>query len=286
LTENQVLASTLNFDSHMPQPSDLWFGPYVHDFRATIPTIEGVASAATFTSVSINVPKYLSYLLRKIREHDGVVVRAALPVEQGLDAALKEAIKICASAQRVGTNTNGKVDVFVNATGLGARTLVPDPAVYPIRGQVVLVRGEAKQVTTCQGIDASGEKYIAYVIPRIGGGRTVLGGCNEKGRWSGEVDEDMTSKILERAKALCPELLENGEFEGLRVVVGLRPARKGGARMEMEVRGGIEGRKTVVHAYGHAGAGFQNSVGVAREVVQLVGESVVREDNDKIRAKI
>ena len=281
LTENQVLPSTLNFDSHMPQPSDLWFAPYVHDFHAANPTIEGVASAATFTSVSIDVPKYLSYLLRKIQEHDGVVVRAALPVEQGLDAALGEAIKICASARRERNNTNGKIDVFVNATGLGARTLVPDPAVYPIRGQIVLVRGEAKQ-----GIDASGEKYIAYVIPRIGGDRTVLGGCNEKGSWSGEVDENMTSGILEKAKALCPELLENGEFVVLGVVVGLRPARRGGARMEMEVRGGVAGRRTVVHAYGHAGAGFQNSVGVAREVVQLVGKAVVSESNDKIRAKI
>jgi D-amino-acid oxidase len=29
-----------------------------------------------------------------------------------------------------------------------------------------------------------------------------------------------------------------------------------------------------VHAYGHAGAGYQNSVGSARMVVGLVGESL------------
>ena len=29
-----------------------------------------------------------------------------------------------------------------------------------------------------------------------------------------------------------------------------------------------------MHSYGHAGAGYQNSVGSARKVVRLVGESV------------
>lgn len=49
--------------------------------------------------------------------------------------------------------------------------------------------------------------------------------------------------------------------------VGLRPGRKGGVRVEREVLG--SGRR-VVHAYGHAGAGYQNSVGCARKVVSLV----------------
>jgi D-amino-acid oxidase len=56
------------------------------------------------------------------------------------------------------------------------------------------------------------------------------------------------------------------------VQCGLRPGRKGGPRVEQEVLDG--GRVRVVHAYGHAGAGYQNSVGSARKVVGLVGESV------------
>jgi hypothetical protein len=34
------------------------------------------------------------------------------------------------------------------------------------------------------------------------------------------------------------------------------------------------GKMAVVHAYGHAGAGYQNSVGSARMVVGMVGESL------------
>lgn len=76
-------------------------------------------------------------------------------------------------------------------------------------------------------------------------------------------DAETTDKILRACKALAPELLdEKGEFEVVSVQVGLRPARKGGPRVEVEeVVGGKSGREgdgkrwTVVHCYGHGGAG-------------------------------
>jgi len=61
-------------------------------------------------------------------------------------------------------------------------------------------------------------------------------------------------------------LNESGEFEVLSEQVGLRPARGGGVRVEMENIDGF----VVCHAYGHAGAGYQNSVGSANKVVKLL----------------
>lgn len=59
----------------------------------------------------------------------------------------------------------------------------------------------------------------------------------------------------------------------VREVVGFRPARKGGMRLE---RGkNIEVNQTsipVVHNYGHSGAGWQSSWGCAEMVVKLVGD--------------
>ena len=80
-----------------------------------------------------------------------------------------------------------------------------------------------------------------------------------------------TKEILEAAKAWAPELLNwKGEFEVLSEQVGLRPGRKGGARVEIEE---LEaGELVVCHAYGHAGAGYQNSIGSAQKVVRLLGE--------------
>jgi D-amino-acid oxidase len=69
----------------------------------------------------------------------------------------------------------------------------------------------------------------------------------------------MTQSILERCKAIAPEILnENGEFEVLSVQVGLRPTRTRGARVEIEQVSGTEKSegKFVCHNYGHHGAGY------------------------------
>lgn len=65
--------------------------------------------------------------------------------------------------------------IFVNASGLGAKELVPDDAVFPVRGQTVLVKGEAKYAKTMN--------ENKYVIPRPGSGTTILGGTREVGNW-------------------------------------------------------------------------------------------------------
>lgn len=118
---------------------------------------------------------------------------------------------------------------------------------------------------------------LSYVIPRPGSGTTILGGCKEVGNWETEEDKGLTERILERIRAsgMAPELLRGdgkdakGEFEVLNVQVGLRPGRKGGPRVEVQ-EGGKVGGTWVVHAYGHAGAGYQNSVGSAGKVVRLI----------------
>ncbi len=125
-----------------------------------------------------------------------------------------------------------------------------------------------------------GEGESCYGMTRAGGGGVVLGGCSGVGSWDGEVDAELTGRILRRAVGIYPELCSgagrgggiNGEgkaIEGIdivRVGVGLRPARVGGVRVEREVIDGVP----VVHNYGHAGAGYQSSVGCAEEAVGLV----------------
>ena len=63
----------------------------------------------------------------------------------------------------------------------------------------------------------------------------------------------ITNAILEGCKSLTPELLtKDGSFEVLSVQCGLRPARKNGPRVEVEI---VDGTYRIVHSYGHAGAG-------------------------------
>ena len=53
----------------------------------------------------------------------------------------------------------------------------------------------------------------------------------------------------------------------------LRPYRKGGARVEIEYldSDGI----AVIHAYGHAGAGYQNSIGTANKVLNILQGTLI-----------
>lgn len=144
------------------------------------------------------------------------------------------------------------VNLTVNATGLAARKLVPDSSVYPIRGQTVTVRGEARQITTMFYPDAN-----ASITPRIGSGVSMLGSSYQSGNWDPKPDSSITMKILERCKPFAKELLnEDGEFEVISVNIAFRPGRKGGPRVEMETMMTDEGEeKFVCHEYGHAGGG-------------------------------
>jgi D-amino-acid oxidase len=177
---------------------------------------------------------------------------------------------------------------IVNALGLSARNLflTSDPAeaarLHPIRGQTVLVRGELAEIRTFQSYNATSSKTgIAYAIPRPGSGTTVLGGCNIVDEWSIKVDEEMTAEILENATKLVPELVVKDDtameprFDVIKAQVGLRPGRRGGARVEPENVSLVNGEIYIVHSYGFAGAGFQNSVGVASKVLGIIEERMM-----------
>jgi D-amino-acid oxidase len=139
--------------------------------------------------------------------------------------------------------------LVVNATGLGARHFGTDPSVTPVRGQVVVV----EQVGLDRWIlDRAG---LTYVVPRTR--EIVVGGTEVEGEWSRTPDPDVAEQVLHRATALVPQL------EGARVLrhkVGLRPVRPG-VRLERD--------GSVIHCYGHGGAGVTLSWGCADEVAGL-----------------
>jgi len=293
LTLLQIRPSTITWStpSHPElqpsgSPAALWWSKHVQDFTILAPT------SISFTAFAVNVPQHLIHLHERVRHHANArIIQADLPLSSGLAATTRQ-------VQTLAGISSSELVSVVNCLGLSARHLYlptsasPDPdetaRLQPIRGQTVLVQGELHEIRTLQSYnEETGETEISYAIPRPGSGTTVLGGCNVKDEWSTEVDEEMTEGILRRARALVPELMrveeENekergmeGHFDVIKAQVGLRPGRVGGARVEREVvglmndDGRVEGEMLVVHAYGMAGAGFQNSVGVASKVLELV----------------
>ena len=160
-------------------PSSVWWSSVVGNF-IVLPSKElpeGVHCGVSFTSFAVNVPQHLRWLCSRIKSLGGRSIRGRLSVAEGAERGLLHAVEEGTLSRLIGQNDLGAV---INATGLGARKLVPDEKVFPTRGQTVLVRGEAKGVTTRVG---KGEGEIGYVIPRPGGGTSILGGTKEAGIW-------------------------------------------------------------------------------------------------------
>jgi D-amino-acid oxidase len=222
---------------------------------------EGMHSGCEFTSVCINTAIYLPWLVGQCAKH-GVRFR------RGTVKHVAEAAEMSLHGQ-----PGQKADVVINATGLLACRLggVMDAKVQPARGQIVLVRNEARGLMpTPSGCD-DGDDELVYVMQRALGGGTVLGGTYMKGSWDPNPDPNTAMRIMRRAVETHPELTGGRGVEALDVIrhgVGLRPLREGGVRIEKEKIEGI----WVVHNYGHAGWGYQGSYGCAERVLELVDE--------------
>ncbi|WP_229400153.1 FAD-dependent oxidoreductase [Micromonospora okii] len=190
-----------------------------------------------FTAPTVEMTPYLEWLRERVGAGGGRVLRRRV---DRLDEAFEAA------------------PVVVNATGLAAGRLADDPAVHPARGRVVLV---ANPGLTTSYRDEENPEGMTYVHPRRRD--VVLGGTYEEGLWSTAPDPEAAAAILRRCVALVPELA-GAPVLGERV--GLRPARRGGPRVEA---GPGPGGGRLVHAYGHGGAGVTLSWGCADEVARL-----------------
>ena len=260
----------------------LWWKNTVEGFEVLDPQGErdekipaGAIFAIRYLSVCINVPQYLTYLYERVTQLGARVIKSTVDVSRGLEGVVRDAKRTILSSDP--SLDASSIFALVNATGLSARYIVgPDEAakLYPIRGQTILVKGEAVRTRTYVGF--ADDEDIAYVVPRPGSGTTIIGGCKQTGDWEENADEKLNERILERVvKEGMAEELRTGKDSSFEVVsyqVGWRPGRKGGPRVELEGQGGgkIDG-VWVVHAYGHAGGGYQSSVGSAERVVDIIG---------------
>jgi D-amino-acid oxidase len=220
-----------------PTP-DPWWRPSMLDFRRATPDelLPGYVDGYVFTAPVIEMPRYLPYLLARVWRLGGQVLQREV---HSLDEPLTEA------------------SVVVNCTGLGARTLLGDTSLVPIRGEILRV---APPPVDRFLLDEDETRGMAYVIPR--GTDCILGGTAEEGSWSLEPDPEQARGILARTSRLLPP---GARFQVLEHRVGLRPGRPS-VRLERERVGGSR----VIHNYGHGGAGVTLSWGCAEEVRSLV----------------
>jgi hypothetical protein len=133
-------------------------------------------------------------------------------------------------------------------------------------GQTCLVRNPCSFTLTRQASDGS----WSFAIPRPLDGGTIIGGTKEPHDWNPNPLLETRAKLLEDASKWFPFTPESqGKFDVIHDVVGRRPTREGGIRLEAE-KVNADGRKIIVHAYGAGGRGYELSWGVAEDVTKLM----------------
>ena len=197
----------------------------------------GYTAAYLFETPLIDMPIYLTYLMRRFQDAGGRIEKREV----------KQLAEPLAESR-----------VVVNCAGLGARTLAADDSLMPARGQVVRV--EPLPLNRFY-LDQSDSGELTYIVPRSAD--CVLGGTYEEGNWSLEPDIATAEAIVERCSRLAPEVRDARVIEH---AVGLRPVRPT-VRLEAELQ---PDGKLLVHNYGHGGAGVTLSWGCAADVLSLV----------------
>ncbi len=200
---------------------------------------QGYRDGHAFVAPVIEMPIYLGYLMDRFIDAGGSVEIRSL-------SSLDEAA--------------GEARVVVNCAGLGARDLVGDTSMEPIRGQIVRVSNPGLERFV---LDEENPDGVTYIIPRSLD--CILGGTADDGEWDLEPNPDTASGILRRCTGLEPRLRG---VEVLEHRVGLRPGRPE-IRLERE-----DGDLPRIHNYGHGGSGITLSWGCADETLGLVRETL------------
>lgn len=208
--------------------------PFAFEYRATMPTID--------------MRRYLPWLMHRFRDQlHGTIT--TLHLETLNHPALRDAPTI------------------INCTGLVARTLTNDPHLIAIRGQVLHVENTIQLNQCLLDDDPQHPHQPTYIVPFPD--RLVLGGTAEPNQTHELTNQHDLNNILQRANQLLQRTgwptLNGSRLRELRRTSGLRPARitpNQHATIRLE-RNTLPDGRTIIHHYGHGGAGITLAWGTA-----------------------
>jgi D-amino-acid oxidase len=190
-----------------------------------------------YTAPLATMPVYLDYLQARFGQAGGVIEVSPVRSLAGLA---------------------GMAPVVVNCSGVAAHDLVPDPAVVPVWGQVVIaVNPGIEEFLISRDPEPP---WITYMFPH--GDEILLGGTNDEGNWDTEPHDEVTKRILASCGAI------DSRLRGVTVLgyrVGLRPCRP-----EVRLESEPFGDGVLWHNYGHGGAGVSLAWGCAAEIATAV----------------
>lgn len=205
----------------------------------------GVVYGISFETWNFNCPKFLEAMKSYLESYGIIFLRREL--------------------KYIDESSSPKTKVIFNCTGIGAHKIggVEDMSIYPVRGQVVIIKAPHVKENRFRW----GDNSATYIIPRpFSQGHVVLGGFVQKNNWSGDTFSFETEDILRRTTELLPKILDK-PLEIVGIASGLRPYREGGVRIEKEKS---KSGKLIIHNYGAGGYGYQAGFGMADRATEFL----------------
>jgi glycine/D-amino acid oxidase-like deaminating enzyme len=172
--KNYSLGKPFNF----PGGKDLYSGFKEHQIGETL---FGFTNVQEVNTMMIDIPIYLKALLEDFYIGGG-----------------KTEVRYFDSFQDI---TLLPERIIMNCTGLGARKLLNDNELIPVKGQLSILM---PQPEIDYSYVAASEGKLLYMLPRNDG--IILGGTAEKGNWSLEPDEQESERILKGHASIADSL--------------------------------------------------------------------------------
>ncbi|MFB8423852.1 FAD-dependent oxidoreductase [Priestia megaterium] len=237
----------------------------VDEFRHDVNIIEenevntqiGLKDAYSHLAPMVDTDTYMVWLLKEVKEAGCEVI------SKRLEGYILE--------QEVQLKKEYGVDAIVNCAGLGSIELANE-YMYPLRGALIRVNNDGTsfpKITQAHCIshdESKDEQDIIFIVPR-GENMLVLGGLAEPDEWSLDIGLDNyqpVKEMFDRCTEFLP-ILKDAQLDLTEPVrVGLRPFRRENVRLEQE-KG-----TSIIHNYGHGGAGITFSWGCALEVAEKI----------------
>lgn len=205
-----------------------------------------IKSGYLVTTVFVECSKYIPWIAKLFKQKGGQLIEEKIECLDELQA----------------------YDIIINCSGLGARYLVNDDAVKPVRGHVIRIKAPWVKgfIRHVDNDDRGRSKHILVNQDTV-----VIGGLKEKDCIEPEPREEDREWIISEAKRFLPSL-KNAEM--VSEWVGFRPSRPT-VRLEKEIwklktpQGEVK-PVPVIHNYGHSAHGVSLFYGCTQEVLKLV----------------
>jgi D-hydroxyproline dehydrogenase subunit beta len=220
---------------------------------------DGLAGALLVPEDGVLYPPCAARFLIEQAKKQGATIRIGASV-----------LRIAAGAVHCADGVEITGQIIVNASGAWSPELTPGIEVKKRKGHLVItdrypgfVRHQLVELGYLKSAHSHSQDSVAFNVQPRRTGQLLIGSSRQYGAEHKEVDQEMVTRMLQRAQQYMPSL---AAMFAIRVWTGFRPATPD----KLPLIGPCAGDSSLFLATGHEGLGITTSLGTARILVDHI----------------